>query len=192
MSRKHTPEEAAAAKERNRVAGLARQKANRNEVTEYQRAWRKANRDKLRAQSRARYWADVEKSRAYVNARNDANRDKINRRAKERNANRREVMRANANARRAANLVKYRERERATRYRVSVEYLRAFLSDRPACEICGGAPRDIDHHHETGLLRGHLCNPCNKGVGQFNDDPARLRAAADYLEKHQQVLKLLG
>ncbi len=42
----------------------------------------------------------------------------------------------------------------------------------------------VDHCHTAGHVRGLLCNNCNNGVGRFRDDPALLRAAADYLERH--------
>lgn len=40
----------------------------------------------------------------------------------------------------------------------------------------------VDHDHDTGLNRGLLCRGCNIGIGNLKDDPALLRAAADYLE----------
>jgi hypothetical protein len=39
----------------------------------------------------------------------------------------------------------------------------------------------IDHCHRTGAVRGLLCFLCNSGLGKFRDNPALLRAAADYL-----------
>jgi hypothetical protein len=43
----------------------------------------------------------------------------------------------------------------------------------------------VDHDHETGEIRGLLCFNCNQGIGRFRNDPAVLRAAADYLDAHK-------
>jgi hypothetical protein len=43
----------------------------------------------------------------------------------------------------------------------------------------------IDHCHETGKVRGIICSGCNKALGYFKDDPARMRAGADYIEKYR-------
>lgn len=59
------------------------------------------------------------------------------------------------------------------------------------CAICrtdtwergkGNQPH-VDHDPATGKIRGILCGGCNNGLGNFDHDPARLCAAADYLEK---------
>ena len=42
----------------------------------------------------------------------------------------------------------------------------------------------LDHCHVSGKVRGWLCVKCNTGLGMYQDNPARLRLAADYLEKH--------
>lgn len=53
-----------------------------------------------------------------------------------------------------------------------------------AVEPGGRGHWHTDHCHTTGEIRGILCQRCNQGIGLFSDNPARLRAAADYLEKH--------
>lgn len=41
----------------------------------------------------------------------------------------------------------------------------------------------VDHDHNTGQIRGLLCNRCNKGLGLFKDSPKLLESAANYLKK---------
>lgn len=51
------------------------------------------------------------------------------------------------------------------------------------CIICGlNVPIVVDHDHNTGDVRGGLCQNCNLGLGHFKDDPELLRFAALYLE----------
>jgi hypothetical protein len=51
------------------------------------------------------------------------------------------------------------------------------------CGICGRDDTDlvIDHDHQTGRVRGLLCNNCNSGLGFLGDDPAHFIAAAAWV-----------
>lgn len=59
-----------------------------------------------------------------------------------------------------------------------------FAHFQKACAICAAIDELVgDHDHATGKPRGILCRNCNLALGNMADDPARLRAAADYLER---------
>lgn len=67
-------------------------------------------------------------------------------------------------------------------------YPELFRLQNGLCRIChspekNGKKLSIDHCHETGMIRGLLCNKCNTGIGMFEDNPDLLRAAVAYLEK---------
>lgn len=70
------------------------------------------------------------------------------------------------------------------RYGVTEEHVEQMIAEQGGvCVICLRADaKHVDHDHLTGLVRRILCFKCNGGLGQFEDDPDRLRLAADYLE----------
>lgn len=85
---------------------------------------------------------------------------------------------------------KWRERLRALqRYGMTPEdYDRIFVEQGGRCAICGGVesgPRTVhlhvDHCHDTGHIRGLLCNNCNRGLGLLGDSMSSVLAALVYL-----------
>lgn len=81
-------------------------------------------------------------------------------------------------------------RWKAFRYGLTIEQLDAIVvAQDDRCAICRkewgeGKGPGVDHDHETGLVRGMLCHKCNIAIGHFDDDPERMRAAAEYIEQH--------
>lgn len=41
----------------------------------------------------------------------------------------------------------------------------------------------IDHCHKTGIVRGLLCDKCNRGLGLFRDNPQILKSVIKYLSQ---------
>lgn len=62
------------------------------------------------------------------------------------------------------------------------------------CAICGTKPERpvVDHCHESGKVRGILCDTCNRCLGLLKDDPTVLMSAAAYLIQHEDVLAAIG
>jgi hypothetical protein len=88
--------------------------------------------------------------------------------------------------------VKRRSRLKHT-YGVDVEWYEGMFHEQGGvCAICGGngvykgqTNLCIDHNHDTGAVRGLLCNDCNVGLARFKDSPEIARKAAEYLETHK-------
>ena len=99
----------------------------------------------------------------------------------------------------------YHRRVVLSRYALTLESFADLLASQgSACAICGtGEPQGryeqwhIDHDQDCcptprgkhgccgQCIRGILCAACNLGLGKFQDDPVRLRTAADYIERHR-------
>lgn len=81
-----------------------------------------------------------------------------------------------------------RNRHLKSNYGIAIEqYAVLFKRQKGVCQICGRANQDgrrlaIDHCHDTGKIRGLLCNLCNTALGALQDSPSLLRKAAEYLE----------
>lgn len=155
-------------------------------------AWREANRERIRAYDRSRYPAKA-KSECARNAEwRRKNPDKV--RAQRKRwvaANRAKV---NAACRERDRLFGGHRRIKLGITKVAFDAMLAKQGGR--CAVCrtddpGAKGWACDHDHDTGLVRGALCNSCNLGIGILKDDPARLRAAADYVEYHTQLGALL-
>lgn len=56
------------------------------------------------------------------------------------------------------------------------------------CDLCGefkGIRKlCLDHNHQTGKVRGLICDSCNRGLGFFRDDVNKLNNAIRYLNDH--------
>lgn len=69
------------------------------------------------------------------------------------------------------------------------EYHVLLLAQGGMCGICHtrepggrwGKHFHVDHDHQTGRIRGLLCNSCNRGLAYFGDSVSGIKGALDYL-----------
>ncbi len=72
------------------------------------------------------------------------------------------------------------------------EYENLFVKQNGVCAVCGEPETAlsnigkikmlaVDHDHETGQVRGLLCNRCNTGIGLLGDNKTTLLKAVAYL-----------
>ena len=97
-----------------------------------------------------------------------------------------------ANKYRQTAIAKYKHYVRCLGYNFDTteEYIRE-LEDKQkgCCAICGDSlvhPKSyrhcaVDHCHDTGEIRGLLCQNCNLGLGHFKDSKERMLNAIEYL-----------
>jgi hypothetical protein len=129
--------------------------------------------------ARARYAADPEKAKAGVKRWQQENAARLNAYRREHNA-KPEVKR------------RLRDGYYRRTYGISADEVDEMLASQGGgCAICGDRPKraasmHLDHEHAGGKVRAILCLSCNQGIGKFRDDPAILRAAAEYLQRMSQ------
>lgn len=76
-------------------------------------------------------------------------------------------------AQKARELHKLRNRKLKARYGIDIEQYDAMLkTQNGVCKICSSVNLDgkrlhVDHCHQTGKVRGLLCNGCNRKLGWY-------------------------
>lgn len=84
-----------------------------------------------------------------------------------------------------------RKEELKRLYGITLEEYASILEiQNYVCDICKKECKtkkslSVDHDHETGIVRGLLCNSCNRAIGMLKDDPIVLKNAYEYLLKHK-------
>ena len=74
------------------------------------------------------------------------------------------------------------------------EYHDLYNTQDKRCAICNTRASElpirlaVDHNHKTGVVRGLLCDRCNRGMGFFQDNVTLLFKAIHYLNKKQPKL----
>ena len=87
------------------------------------------------------------------------------------------------------------DRKRKRRYRYGLLGSDLKKLENLPCGICGVLEEDaqqqrsfhVDHDHQTGLVRGILCQHCNIGLGHFKDNPELLQNAILYLQQSKEL-----
>lgn len=121
-------------------------------------------------------------------------------------------------ARQSANAKRWRDRQPEYRRRQWLRYRfrlswedaeRMLIEQGGVCALCKQPPEEgkylsLDHDHDCCPLRdgndracgkcyrGFVCTRCNTGLGFFQDDVERLRAAIDYIESYRDRREALS
>lgn len=146
---------------RDRIAIQKRESSirNKDKIAKYQKAWRLANAERLRAWNREYHQKHPPKKR---------------------------TPEQNRRYYRAYHRSIHLQKKFGI---TEADYDAMIVSQNGKCAICGTTnPRGkghtrfhVDHCHQTGVVRGLLCSRCNLGLGAFLDDIAILQKAIEYL-----------
>jgi len=134
--------------------------AERREIyAENSRRYQLKNKAELRERRLAQYWKDPDRSRARL----------------------RQYQHEHPDAVKSWHL-KYK-------YGITLEdYQRLYTKQSGQCAICGVEfpILGVDHSHESGRVRGLLCQNCNAGLGMLGGTSERVMRAAQYLTHYER------
>ncbi len=146
---------------------------HKKEAKKYNKKYREKNREKLKEQQKAYQIKNKETIDTYKQAWYEKNKEKIL------------VERKVYRKKKASQRLLYNRRIRFGLSKDKIEDLYKLHDNR--CAICGKTEQEnkralsIDHDHNTEEIRGLLCNNCNIGIGNLQDNPQLLLNAYIYL-----------
>lgn len=156
------------------VATLEWREKNPEAPNKHAKAWYKRNKEQRSKYAKAYRLANLDRYKFYDKKYREENRER-------RNAYCKSVARKYTLKRYGLTLDKYNE---------------MYMSQEGKCAICRiwFERLDVDHNHSCCLgnkscgncIRGLIYHNHNTGIGYFQDNPETLRAAASYLEQHNQ------
>jgi hypothetical protein len=119
----------------------------------------------------------------------DKNREHVRQKHGEYRSRNREKLRIKNREHKRRNKQVMQDRNRYWKYGITRQEFDALVAAAGyRCESCGGQPRPphgwcIDHCHDTGEVRGVLCNRCNTGIGMLGDCADGVARALAYLTR---------
>jgi len=132
---------------------------HKEQIAETKRLWREKNREKQNEQSKWR-------------KRKNRQADKIKRQSEEFKKKR-------------------KNNDLIRKFGINLQQYELILDQQGGkCAICNshscksGRKFAVDHNHETGQVRGLLCQNCNTALGRFQDSQELLLTAISYLQTH--------
>lgn len=169
------------------------------------REWYRANRDRILAEKRAEYKLIGPAKRAYQREYRSINADKVKQADRARWPERKndEAYRANQREKASAWYHKNKDYVRARNRELmllrtygitAADYESLRQKQGGVCAICRKHPDEgvnlaVDHCHESGLVRGLLCDGCNFAIGRLGDNAAGVRRAFGYLAAFEDSLE---
>lgn len=121
---------------------------------------------------------EINSSESYLNKRREyyeQNKEEIKRKRRERYIKDKEADNKRSSGYYKANKDRVREIDLKRLYGITLpEYYAIYEKQNGVCAICGsdnnGKTLDVDHCHETCLVRGLLCRSCNLLLGHSKND----------------------
>ena len=148
---------------------------------EHARKYRLANKEKV-----------LETERKY----GEAKKEVIRGYSKQWRTENKEAIKQKTKADRLTNKERYKTYDLKKSYGItSQDYNKMLEEQNNCCKICGfeyippAKYLCVDHNHTTGVIRGLLCDKCNRGLGHFNDNQELLVKAIEYLARYDKEKK---
>ena len=156
--------------------------AEREEKRLALRAWRAANRNRVKAHNGDAYARNKEAMKAYAREYRQRNKDALKAKHAEYVANMSPEKKAELKRNKKSGTFK-------RKYGITLEQYEAMPEQQGGlCALCK-TPRNerygvlnVDHCHSTGRVRGLLCTPCNHALGVLGDNPEGLSRALNYVK----------